>query len=696
MNVKSRLIAVGGVAVVVAIAATTFTSLAPTPAVPVSTTSSATSRAASEAPATPATSATSRAVSTPRSTNPKPTTATPVTRKHPANRVNFGDDMIIIPGVHADVPTRKSTTENAKAATPAGASGTTNSSTQSTTGGGTTTVEEVYVSIAAVTSSGSDDVNTMSKSSVQTMISALNSYWNAQSEGAVTIELAGYETRSLNESSCDPNTVLAAEENKAFGGQFIDDAWIGTNTHLMVLTQEGCGTTAFATVGGSGGEIFSGDGTGSSEGIPYLLHEFGHNLGFEHADASICTSTKNYDDPVADFTFTSSVCPTTEYDDYLDIMGYTVNSATPNISSPQQILSGWLTAYTTLNGSTPISNVTLAALGTSSGTRAIKIVDPVGGEVYYVEYRAPVGRDATSAEFRYDEQCDGATHSYTICELGSSNNGIVRILRELPFPDAGASGTTVLATGLLTGSSDKSKRHTRLNTNQVFTNYDDGFTVTVNSLSVSAGASVTVSFAHPKTTTTTLALSQPSQTYGAASTVTATATVTSSDSSAAAGSVAFSDGTTVLGTVALGGNGTASLALPATLTAGGHAITARFTPSSPNDYATSTSTVATLTVAKATSSVAANFGTIAASPGRRSALTVSVSIAGLGLATGEVDVYVNGSRVAKGMLTATNKGTVGIQLPAFTRRGTQSVTVAYLGSPNVMASGAAPFSAIIR
>jgi hypothetical protein len=621
---------------------------------------------------------------------PKPraesTIASPTStaRKHPLNRVNAGDDMIIIPGVNADVPTRKTV-----------ASGSSKLHTESASA--STTVEEVYVSVAAVTSSTSDDVNTITRSSVQSMISALNSYWSAQSEGAVTIELAGYETRSLNESSCVPDTVLNDEESQAFGGQFADDSWIGTNTHLMVLTQESCGTTAFATVGGSGGEIFSGNGTGSSEGIPYLLHEFGHNLGFEHADASICTSTKNYDDPIADFSFTSSVCPTTEYDDYLDIMGYTVKDATPNISSPQQILSGWLTDYSTLDGSTPVNTVDLSPLGSASGTRAIKIVDPVGGDTYYVEYRAPVGRDATSAEFNYGEQCDSSVHSYTICELGSSSNGIVRILRSLPFPEAGANGTTVLATGLLSGSTDKTKRHTRLNTSSVFTNYDDDFTVTVNSLSVSNGASVTVSFAHPTATTSTnLTLSTNGQTFGSTSVATADASVTNSDGTTAAGTVAFYDGSTNLGLTTVDGSGDASFALPATLAGGSHAITARFTPSSPDDYSGSTSSAATLTVSKASSSVATNFGSKAAHPGARQSIMVLVNVAGVGTATGEVDVYANGVKVAKAMLTAGDGGSIGIDLPAYKRRGTENLTVSYLGNSSISGSNAIPITAVIR
>jgi hypothetical protein len=273
---------------------------------------------------------------------------------------------------------------------------------------------------------------------------------------------------------------------------FRNDAWQGTHEHLLVLSAESCSADSFATVGGAGGEIFSGNGLGTAMGVPYLLHEFGHNLGFEHADASICTNTTSYDGLTSDFSFTSTICPTREYDDYFDIMGYTVTNATPNISSPQRILSGWLTDYARVTSTT---TETLTALGGSGGTQALQVVDPSSGDTYYVEYRTDAGLDATSAEFNYGLQCDPAMSGYTICELDSSKStGVVRVLRVLPFSSAGAKGTTVMATGLTAGSSDNTKRHTHLDGGDSFTSLDGSFTIHVDSLNPSTGAVVTVTF----------------------------------------------------------------------------------------------------------------------------------------------------------------------------------------------------------
>ena len=372
----------------------------------------------------------------------------------------------------------------------------------------TTPTEKVWVSILSATPQTSDDVNTgLTQAAAQLLITQLNSYWSAQSNGAVTIGLAGFETRSLGESSCDPNAALSAEEAGAFGGMFAHSAWKGTHEHLLVLSAESCAADSFATVGGTGGEIFSGNGIGSSMGVPYLLHEFGHNLGFEHADASICTNTGSYDGKAADFTFASTVCPTREYDDYFDIMGYTVKNATPNLSSPQRILAGWMTNYATITSSTPSTTKTLTALGGSGGTQALKVIDPVSGDVYYVEYRTDAGLDATSAEFNYALQCDPAIFGYTICELDSSKTaGAVRILRTIRLASTGATGTTVMATALTAGSSDKTKRHTHLNSGDSFTSLDSLFRINVVSMSPSSGASISVTFgsATPTPTFTTV------------------------------------------------------------------------------------------------------------------------------------------------------------------------------------------------
>jgi hypothetical protein len=495
--------------------------------------------------------------------------------------------------------------------------------------GGASSVELVYVSVASVTSSASDDVNSgMSESAIQTLISQLDSFWSAQSGGAVSIQLGGYETRSLGQASCSPNAVLTTEEGKAFGGQFAGNSWIGSNQHLMVLTKEACGHQSFATVGGNGGEIFSGNGVSTDLGMPYLLHEFGHNLGFEHADASVCENTGSLDASIANFGFSSTTCPTTEYDDYLDIMGYTVKGATPNLSSPQRIIAGWLTDYATATAAAGSRTFVLSALSGATGTRALKVTDPISGQAYYVEYRTPQGLDKTSAEFRYANQCGTSHGGYEICNLGSE----------------------------------------------------------------SGGASVTVSFDLPSTTSTALALDKLTQTYGSGGPATAHVTVQPARTGTAPdGSVSFYDGSSKLSTVALDPAGKANYPLPSTLAVGKHSITARFIPGS-SDLLGSTSSATSVTVAKIASQVSFSLKSASVSKGHHESVTVTVSANGVTAPSGTLTAYVNGKSVGTHTLPTSHAGVLTFSLPAFTSKGTKRISVSYHGTSHIAPSKSATSS----
>jgi hypothetical protein len=613
-------------------------------------------------------------------------------------RARTGEDAIVVPGAathttfahkRATSATSTNSTKSASTSSASTPSSTSNSSTQSTESNTPTTngVETVYVSVASVTPTTSDDTNTStSEANIKTLIAGLNTYWAAQSEGAVSVVFGGYETRSIGASSCDSTSVLSSEETKAFGGKFANDAWIGTHDHLLVLTKESCSNQSFATVGGDGGEIFSGNGA-TGIGQTYLLHEFGHNLGFQHADASVCTNTTTGDDTIANFGFTSTTCPTTEYDDYLDIMGYTVSGATPNLSSPQQILAGWLTAFATATSATGAQTVTLSPLGGTTGTRALKIEDPTSGDVYYVEYRADSGRDGTSADFAHAQQCGSAHNSYKICNLGGTSAGEVRILRELPFSGQNASGTTVEAVGAVSGSA--TSRVTHLATGQTFENYDDGFSLKLNSVTASKSASVTVSFVTSATTNTAIAINPGSQTYATSNPATAVVTVSSPKAGTTlSGTVDFYDGSTKIGSSAVDADGTASLGLSRSLAVGTHGITARFAPDSA-DTAASKSHAAAIKVNKVASSVAFSLSTTSPHRTTIDKATVTVKAAGISGPSGTLTVYKNGVKWKSYTLSSKSGGHLTISLPKFSHTGTKTVTMSYSGNSGIASSKSA-------
>ncbi|MCW2494713.1 MAG: Ig-like domain repeat protein [Jatrophihabitans sp.] len=103
----------------------------------------------------------------------------------------------------------------------------------------------------------------------------------------------------------------------------------------------------------------------------------------------------------------------------------------------------------------------------------------------------------------------------------------------------------------------------------------------------------------PATSTTTALTVTPAgpQVFGASTTLAATVTP-----STAVGSVQFLDGSTVLGTVTAS-SGAAQLKI-STLAAGTHSLTAKFVPTTPADFGTSTSGPKSYTVTKAASTVA--------------------------------------------------------------------------------------------
>jgi hypothetical protein len=96
---------------------------------------------------------------------------------------------------------------------------------------------------------------------------------------------------------------------------------------------------------------------------------------------------------------------------------------------------------------------------------------------------------------------------------------------------------------------------------------------------------------NPGAVTTTTSLTATPSTVDAGAAVALTATVTGAG---AAGSVEFFDGATSLGTATVAG-GTATKSVD-TLSAGTHSVTAKFTPTDPNAFTSSTSSSVTVTV----------------------------------------------------------------------------------------------------
>lgn len=573
-------------------------------------------------------------------------------------------------------------------------------------------VHELYFVVTAATNQTTDDdLLDLDETSVRAMVDRIHDYWFEESGGTIDFVFGGYETGAAPEgtTTCDTSLVFGGMQALSFNGDFHNSRWVGTNKHLTVLTREGdaCGNEGFAylggeALGGGGGVIFSANGTTTSTAVEVMAHELGHNLGFRHASASICSSTTNFDSTIDQLGLgpageqlennTAMQCPTEDYGDLSDIMGYTVDNSLPHLSTPLKIINNFLTDYTTVTPSNA-GSFTLAPIGataTSGSVRALRVKDPTTGLYYYLEYRTQTGADTNSYSFYQSPTLKPSVNGYALAPYDGAaavTNGAVRVLRQ--YNRDGFRGSTALAVSPTRDApNDLQIRRPYLVPGQSFTNDKGVFTVTVDSSNTTTGAVVTVSYQIP--TKTTLSLTPSStQSYNKTPTVTATGKVSPVDGVDVAGSMTITaDGTTV-GTGAVNSSGEYSVSLPASLSIGTHNIKASFTPTS-STYVASESAIATLTVVAtptASTLMLSNSGTQAYNEGTR--VTASASVA-----------QVNGSypagsfefRDGSTLLATTPADTAGVATHTFaadTNVGTHSITAKFVPTLSDFASSTA-------
>jgi hypothetical protein len=523
----------------------------------------------------------------------------------------------------------------------------------------------VYVSIVSATASTADDVNTVSDADAAGLVSAMNAYWSAESGGTVSVALGGIERRALDANACAASDVFSRAPLVAFAGRFASSAWTGTGDHLLVLTTESCGQAGLGSTSGGGGVMLSGNGTSTALSVPVAVHEFGHNLGFGHAGSAVCRSA-SVDGAATDFGDSASLCPTDAYGDYLDIMGYSLPGAMPHLSTLQRIRSGYLSDYRSIDASSGAVTATVAPLDGPAVGRALRVIDPLSGARYYVEFRTASGTDATSTEFTTTEECTPAG-AYSSCSRGAPTTGSVRVLREVSY---GTAGEHVRSVVLAAGSVSDTARRTRLTTGDDLTSAQGGFYLHVGAIAA-AGARVTVRFTPPPATTTALAVDgAATQSYGTSASH-LVAHVKASDGSTPTGTVIFRSGKRTLGSTALV-DGVADLRVPAKLHVGRYAVRAVFTPAE-GDSASSTSSSRRVTVARASAKARVHVDGTGASRTAR----VRVSATGGVRATGRVVLRVGDVRLAHAL---PRSGRVTLHLPS---TATGKVTVRYLGSHTV-------------
>ncbi|KQX07572.1 MULTISPECIES: hypothetical protein [unclassified Leifsonia] len=353
----------------------------------------------------------------------------------------------------------------------------------------------------AVVSNGSTATAASTDAYVKAVLAKVGKFWTEQSAGAVPAITLTSIKRYSSTKGCgtqDSTIALWDEAAKKFGHAGGADDYVGAGTkHLFVISPPSCATSfnGLGSIGngvGNGGVVWAafdgGDGSGDEL---TLAHEIGHNFSLHHANVQQCTSPDT-DAKIVGTSYGTSSCFEDPYADLYDVMGMSFvvndgttlhgNDNTPALNAISKLRLGLISATDapTLTAAATPSTTSYAITGASalSGRRALKIIDPVSQERYYVEYRNAQGRDAGSLYSRF---ANPPAH-WSISAMGPG----IRVLKSGPggstsvvLPDATASGPRL---AFVAGRS--------------FTSRTKGLKVTVSSLTTSA-ATVSVTLTPP-------------------------------------------------------------------------------------------------------------------------------------------------------------------------------------------------------
>jgi len=179
-------------------------------------------------------------------------------------------------------------------------------------------------------------------------------------------------------------------------------------------------------------------------------------------------------------------------------------------------------------------------------------------------------------------------------------------------------------------------------------------------------------------TATVLSSSNIAPNYGQAIVLTATVTPASTDSPA--GTVKFYQGSTLLGTVSLSGQGTATLSL-STLVSGTDTVTAVYSGST--DFGGSTSSGLAISVAKAATTTVVTSSTTTPGYGNSFTLTATVAPATTDSPAGTVSFYQGTTLLGTSTANAGGVATLSVRLTAL---GAFAITASYSGSLDFAAS----------
>jgi hypothetical protein len=204
----------------------------------------------------------------------------------------------------------------------------------------------------------------------------VRAFWAEETGGRVQLQVTGQHDWMSTTATCASPSALWSEVAAAVG-------WTsGPGKHLLLYvsrTAPSCGA-GLAQVGSgiaAGGRLWVTDVMTS-----LIAHEFGHNFSLGHASARQCHASVD-----------AGSCRVVAYDDGYDVMGYSWGEVgslgAPHAHRLDVLAPG---RVVTVAAGSPVTTVSLSPVSSTSGVRALRLVDGSGAQ-YWLELRTATGRD---------------------------------------------------------------------------------------------------------------------------------------------------------------------------------------------------------------------------------------------------------------------------------------------------------------
>jgi len=210
------------------------------------------------------------------------------------------------------------------------------------------------------------------------MFDTLDAYIRENSAGRTWLSgaVTGWYTIAQSSAVCDPYNLRNQAQWAAMqAGYNMADY----DRFIYAFPQNACSFAGSGSVGGKPTHTF----INGLLDLHFLAHEYGHNLGLDHAHALECGATSQGDS-----------CDSYVYGDTLDVLGYQEGEGHYNPFNKERL--GWLKASEVLEvGNSGRFDLLPYANLNSNGVRVLKVPkanDP--GNWYYVDFHLPFGFEA--------------------------------------------------------------------------------------------------------------------------------------------------------------------------------------------------------------------------------------------------------------------------------------------------------------